>query len=122
MIKVTTTTNSEYQEFKTWQEFEKTSLILHSYDDKPSYISYYGSGKVSYKEWYLNGRLHRTNNKPGYIRYYNGDTVKHKHWYIDGIRYSNQDYKQIIKQVKSMSDTEKLLDSRQWVREMVTCK
>jgi len=90
MFKVTTKDNPEYQEFKSWSTFHKTNQVLHSHNDKPSVIGYYDSGEVCYK-W----------------------------WYLDGQAYCKQDYKRILKQVKSMSDTEKLLDSRWWVREQV---
>ena len=40
------------------------------------------------------------------------------YWLDDSIHFPEK-YNQIIDQVKSMSDTEKLLDSRWWVREMV---
>ena len=119
VIKVTTIDNPEYQEFEDGYDFLKTGQVLHSYNDKPSYIRYYKSNKIIIcEQWYLDGKHHRSNNKPCSIGYYNNGRVCYKLWYLDSKKYSEQEYKQIMKQVKSMSDTEKLLDSRQWVREM----
>ena len=118
-IKITTIDNSKYQRFETWYSFEKTDQVLRSHNDKPSFIVYYESGKVDYKEWHQNDKLHRSNNKPSLVSYSGNGKVCYKEWYLDGRQYSEQDYKQIIEQVKAMSDAEKLLDSRWWVREMV---
>ena len=119
MIKVTTIDNPEYQEFKSWSTFEKTNQVLHSHNDKPSVIYYFENGKVGYKYWHLNDKRHRTGNKSSIIGYFENGEVGYKAWYLDDEEYTKQDYKQIMKQIKAMSDTEKLLDSRQWVREMV---
>jgi len=122
MFKATTIDNPEYQEFKDWLDFEKTKQVLHSHNDNPSYVDCFESGRVCYKWWHLNGKQHRDNNKPSFICYYESGKVNYKCWYLDGISYSEQRYKQILKQIKSMSDTEKLLDPRWWVREMVCLK
>ena len=119
MFKVTTKDNSKYQEFEDWDDFLKTNQIFHSHNDKPNFVSYYKNGKASCKYWSLDGKQHRSNGKPGYIHYYESGKVCYKWWCLDGIHYSEQDYKQILKQIESMSDTEKLLDPRWWVREMV---
>jgi len=119
VIKVTTIDNPEYQEFEDWDDLHKTNQVLHSHNDKPSYIYYYESGKLKYEQWHQNGKEHRSNDKPSFIYYLESGRVKYKWWYLDGNDYSSRHYKQILKQIKSMSDTEKLLDSRQWVREMV---
>ena len=118
MIKVTTIDNPEYQEFETWAAFLRTNQILHSHNDKPSATSYYIISKMRYDHWYLNGRQHRSNSKPSCISYLESGEIFDKCWHLDGRRYSEQDYKQIMKQIESMSDTERLLDSRWWVREM----
>ena len=119
MIKVTTIDNPEYQEFEDWDDLHKTNQVLHSYNDKPSVILDYESGEVSYKAWYLDGKQHRSNDKPSYIVYFESGEVNFKEWHLDGKEYSEKNYKQVMKQIESMSDTEKLLDSRWWVREMV---
>ena len=119
MIKVTTIDNPEYQEFENWEDFEETNQVLHSYDDKPSIIDYYEGGQTCQEQWYQNGKRHRDNNKPGYIRHNRDGSTYHKQWFLGGNFYWNHEYVEIMEQIKAMSDTEKLLDSRQWVREMV---
>jgi len=119
MIKVTTIDNPEYQEYETWSDFLKTNQFRHSYNNKPSHIVYRKDATISNEKWHLNGRRHRVGNKPSNIRYYKSGRIRYKEWHLDGKNYSEQDYKQIMEQIEAIPDTEKLLDSRQWIREMV---
>jgi len=148
VIKVTTIDNPEYQEFETWAAFLRTNQTLHSHNDKPSLIGYHGnnidwyevwhlndkvhrtgdkpsiisyfeSGKIDCEQWCLDGKRHRANGKPSYISYFESGKIHCEEWHLNNTVYSEQDYRQVLEQVKSMSDTEKLLDSRDWVREMV---
>ena len=119
VIKVTTKDNPKYQEFEDWSDFDKTNQVLHSHNDKPSFISYYKNGKIYSKHWHLNGKYHRSNDKPSYIYYYESGKVGNKQWHLDDNHYTERGYKQIMKQIDAMSDTEKLLDPRWWVRQQV---
>ena len=119
MIRLTTIDNPEYQKVESWWGFKETKQVKHSHNDKPSYVVYYGSDRVSYEEWRREDKLHRSNNKPSVIRYYESGKESRRGWYLDGREYLEQEYKQVMKQIAAMSDAEKLLDSRAWVREMV---
>jgi len=148
MFKVTTKDNPKYQEFEGWGDFGETNQVLYSHNDNPSVICYFDSGKVRFKQWHLRNKFHRVNNEPCVVGYYEDGKVNYEVWYVgdkqhrdnnkpsvigyfesgdvarrewwlDGREYSEREYYQILEQIKSMNDTEKLLDSRQWVREMV---
>jgi len=121
-IKATTKDNPEYQEFEDWRIFMGANKVRHSYNDKPSEIGYDDNGKVYYEAWHLDGKCHRSNNKPSVIGYDSSGKISYERWYLDSMEYTEQEYKQIMKQIKAMNDTEKLLDSRWWVREMACLK
>jgi hypothetical protein len=88
-----------------------------------------------HKEWYLNGELHRTDGPAAESRngdkywYLNGQPHRldgpavlshsgYKEWWLDGQQFNNEeDYNEVLNQVRNMSDAERLTDPRDWVRE-----
>lgn len=53
-------------------------------NDKPTKIEYFiDTDIVSYREWRVNDKLHRTNG-PAFIRYHRNGKVSEEHWFEDG--------------------------------------
>jgi len=119
--KLTTIESPKYLEFATWSGLNQGGrevYRVHSHDDRPCLIYYYGSDVVEAEYWAWNDVIHRTKG-PSFIKYYENGMIWKEEWWLGGFPYTKKDHKQAVEQVESMNDTEKLLDSRQWVREMV---
>ena len=83
---------------------------------KPYIIIYTSEGKVAFtrNEWMLDRtprRYHRTDGPA--IEYSDGG----KAWWIDGKRYIEEEYNELIQEVKDIPLVLKLVDPRKWVRE-----
>jgi hypothetical protein len=64
------------------------------------------------KEWWVEGKQHRIDGPAA--EYATG----HKEWWVDDERYTKEDFNKLIKEIKEMSLTMKLIDPREWVREL----
>jgi hypothetical protein len=115
--------------YEEWNRRDPYSITLHR-EDGPAVERADGT-----KEWYLNGRHYRENGptvelpngtKVWYMnnklhridgparKFFNGG----KEWWIDGKEYSEEEFYEVIQEVKSLPLELKLTDPRWWVREM----
>ena len=65
------------------------------------------------KEWFLYGNLHRIDG-PAMDR-----VDGSKHWCIDGKSYFEEEFDQLIKEIKDLPLALKITDPREWVRKIV---
>ena len=86
---------------------------LHSFDDKPSRVSYDGKIKI----WHKNGVIHRENDKPAVIKdivqITSSGTEKHisiQDWYKNGVSHRGNDKPAGIRHEKHFSDGQLVLD------------
>ena len=64
------------------------------------------------KSWYMDGNLHRIDG-PAMDR---ADGAKH--WCIDGKSYLEEEFDQLIKEIKDLPPAVRLTDPREWVRKV----
>ena len=64
------------------------------------------------KSWFIDGKRHRIDGPAS--EFSNGS----KYWFIDDKQYSEEEFKALIKEVESLSETLRLIDPREWVRKM----
>ena len=64
------------------------------------------------KSWYVDDKRHRVDGPA--IEWSNGT----KHWYIDNEDYAEEDFNQLIAEVKQLPLALRLIDTREWVRKL----
>jgi len=112
---------------RTWNGVYESNYdygTLHSFDDKPAWVVYNRHGQITLTQWLHNNKAHRVINRSPATIHYDGLTgeVTYAQYVINGVLMEKEEYDSIMDRIDAMSDTEKLLDPRQWVREIACLK
>ena len=51
-------------------------------EEGPAFIEYSKSGEIEYVAWWLNGKRHRTDG-PAMLKYYESGEIQHEEWYLN---------------------------------------